>query len=266
MEVSVRSVDVTHVNKRQCIFVEGTDIPLATIRTQLSRDGLVLPDCFAFVTKNDNQITRRQEERVTLGHICDEEAGMKIISIKSVKSKERSNYPVFIDARLAQGTGDSDKPQVSIKTQDTLIINIYDGSILEINIKPKDKIENVKKKISEQAGISTDRQELYCNGMPLEDQTDVKVLKPGMVIQLVEKIEVILKTLCNETFIVRNLTPTDLVKKLKTFIEMHKGLPEEQFKLLFRSKDDILSSDRTLSSYGIKHNSQVVVVQLLRGS
>ncbi|KAJ8312837.1 hypothetical protein KUTeg_010210 [Tegillarca granosa] len=152
------------------------------------------------------------------------------------------------------------------KGKDVLIINKHDGSVLEFRIKTKDKIENVKKIISEVEGIPTDRQELYCNGMPLEDQTDVKVLKPGMVVKLVERIEVILKMLTNETFIVRNLTPTDLVKKLEIFFEMHRGIPQDQFRLVFRNKDDILSSERTLSSYGIKHNSTVVVVLDLAGS
>lgn len=139
----------------------------------------------------------------------------------------------------------------------SLNITFY-GTVITVDVLTIDTIESVKLKIHTMEAIPIDQQLLFFAGLQLEDQKTLsyynihKESLRHLVLRLREGMKIFVKTLSNKTIEVQ-VDPSETIEIVKVKIHEQEGISPCDQRLLMEGRD--LADLRTLSDYGIKHNS-----------
>ena len=117
---------------------------------------------------------------------------------------------------------------------------VYQWNEIALDTSGSDTIKDVKKKIAEKEGIAVLKQRLYVEGKELEDYRvwSSYDIENGSTLRLgisEGEIEIFIKTL-HEEIIVLKVAPCEPIGNIKAMIEVKKGIPIENQKLVFRGK------------------------------
>ena len=143
--------------------------------------------------------------------------------------------------------------------QKIIYIKALDGNSITIDIKPSDTIFNIKEKIYEKRGISTNEQDLFFNRIQLEDAKtlsdyNIHNLSTVNLVILPFKIDnkIFVKTLDGRA-ITLDIHKKDSVLNIKEKIEDKEGISPNEQKLYCIGRQ--LVDDRSLNDYYIKNRS-----------
>lgn len=138
-----------------------------------------------------------------------------------------------------------------------LDITFY-GTIINVTVLTHELIECVKTKILSQEGIPVDQQLLFFAGQQLEDHRMLsyynihKESTRHLVLRLRDGMKIFVKTLSDKTIEVQ-VDPSETIEIVKVKIHEQEGISPCDQRLLLDGRD--LADLRTISDYGIKHNS-----------
>jgi ubiquitin C len=143
--------------------------------------------------------------------------------------------------------------------QKIIYIKALDGNSITIDIKPSDTIFNIKEKIYEKRGISTNEQDLFFNRIQLEDAKtlsdyNIHNLSTVNLVILPFKIDnkIFVKTLDGRA-ITLDIHKKDSVLNIKEKIQDKEGISPNEQKLYCIGRQ--LVDDRSLNDYYIKNRS-----------
>ena len=146
-----------------------------------------------------------------------------------------------------------------LKTVKKISVKTTYGKILKIDVKPSDKIVNIKEKIQEE-GLNPTQYHLFFDEILLKDDTfysdynipSEKIIKiiPKNIIQIKNKDSKILDI---------EVTPSDTIENIKNKIKKTEDLDSTPFHLFFG--EIILEDDKTLQDYNISSENIIEKVQ-----
>lgn len=149
-------------------------------------------------------------------------------------------------------------PNSQLRTQH---ITFY-GQVLTVTLREDEIVEDVKVKVHRLEGIPLDQQILFFAGQQLEDERPLSYYglfsssssetAKHLVLRLRDGMKIFVKTLSDKTIEVQ-VDPSETIEIVKVKIHEQEGISPCDQRLLTGSRD--LNDMRTLSEYGIKHNS-----------
>jgi E3 ubiquitin-protein ligase NRDP1 len=135
------------------------------------------------------------------------------------------------------------------------------GQVLTVSLREDEYVEDVKMKVHRLEGIPLDQQILFFAGQQLEDDRQLSHYglfnsssdaAKHLVLRLRDGMKIFVKTLSDKTIEVQ-VDPSETIEIVKVKIHEQEGISPCDQRLLTGNRD--LNDMRTLSEYGIKHNS-----------
>ena len=203
-----------------------------------------------------------------------------VSDVKELIQKEENIHPcrqmLTFNRRSLEDT--SSLSYYNIQHNDTinLVISKYSfvfiktltGQTIAMEVQLDERILNMKARVEEKEGIPKDQQRLFFGGQHLQDDrtlSDYNIRNEDtihMVLRFRGGMEIFIKTLNFKT-IPLHVEDSDTIENVKSMIEETEGIPAEQQRLIFESKQ--LENDKTLSDYNIQRESLIYLVLSLRG-
>ena len=125
---------------------------------------------------------------------------------------------------------------------------------LRMAANPDDKIKRIKKMLAKKSGIAVDSQVMMFNGQEIKDSATLsdENIQHGMMLE-VKIWEISIEHWDGETFVLSDITPTDTVDDVKTFLLENHDIPKEQQTVTFETLK--LNTFLSLKDLQVKHKT-----------
>lgn len=142
-----------------------------------------------------------------------------------------------------------------------IFVKTLTGKTIALDVDAAETIQDVKRKLEEKEGISTDRQRLIFAGKRLEDIQALEHynVQKESTLQLIVKpsFHIFVKTLTGRTHLI-NIEPNDSIDTVKDNIFEKEGIPADQQSLIFRGKR--LEDGKSIEEYDICKSATIHLV------
>ena len=141
-----------------------------------------------------------------------------------------------------------------------IFAKLLNGKLLRLSVKQDELIENVKVKIQDEVGISSDEQELFCDGRKLENgrTLDYYNIQNSFTLTVVSVMEIHVKFPSTEKTITLAIKSSDAIRDLKNKIQAQQGILAEKQILMFNSEE--LKDSCIVADYNIQNGSLLSLV------
>jgi ubiquitin C len=132
-----------------------------------------------------------------------------------------------------------------------ILVKTAAGEIIPVQVAPNDKVQDIKKKVEQQAGIPIAEQRLFYNGNMLDDPVPITEyeIEHGSTLEL-EGMQIYVKDWKGKTFEME-VEATNTIEQLKDRIQDEQGIPKQYQRLTFSGEK--LEADKTLRDYMVPH-------------
>ena len=141
---------------------------------------------------------------------------------------------------------------------------LNDSKLIKLeDVDHNSKIYIIKNKIKEQEYIPVDEQIIYNNNIILEDNKSLadytNDFTSNFKLLILEKpFQIILKTMFNKEFIIKNITSQILIEEIFLILFYYYDIHPDDITLVYRDKK--LDKSKKISYYNIRENSSINII------
>ncbi|XP_068715868.1 polyubiquitin-B-like isoform X1 [Montipora foliosa] len=143
-----------------------------------------------------------------------------------------------------------------------IFAKLLNGKLLRLGVEPDDLIENVKVKIQDEVGISSDKQELFCDGRKLKNGRTLRHynIQHDFTLTVVSEsvMEIYVRFSSAGETITLTIRSSDAIRDLKNKIQAQQGIVAKKQILMFNSEE--LKDSCSVADYNIQNGSFLSLV------